>query len=176
MPIITFYVCYQTRKREISYDSSMTIRDFLLDFLKKNNLPVINFESDYLFKIGDELLNNKLDCKLEGVIEEDDIIGIYKVTSINLGGGLSTIDVSKNKTKEYEPARSGPSYRQGCNGLNIQSKCKNRNCSAYNDTIYVKIGYVENWNILQHLENQVCCPMCKKMVKPINFWFYISKF
>ena len=87
------------------------------------------------------------------------------------GGGIETVDVSKNITKEYEPGNSGLSYRKGCNGLCIQSTCKNRSCKAYNDRIYVPIGYVTNWNLLIHQEDQVVCPCCKEMVKPENYWF-----
>jgi len=93
------------------------------------------------------------------------------IEQFEAGGGIETVDVSKNITKEYEPGNSGLSYRKGCNGLCIQSTCKNRSCKAYNDRIYVPIGYVTNWNLLIHQEDQVVCPCCKEMVKPENYWF-----
>lgn len=115
------------------------------------------------------------------LLDDDDTLekhGIpYKATLDFLGqfkaGGwcIETVDVSKNITKEYEPAKSGPSYRRGCNGLCIQSTCKNRSCEAYNERIYAPIGYVENWNLFMHQEEQVVCPSCREMVKPDNFWF-----
>jgi len=156
MSIINFFVIYgRGIKKKVSYDSSMTLRDFLLDYLKKNNFTGSLDKRDYIIKNGDLCLNHKLDIKLEELIEEDEVIDIDKCAEINLGGGLSTVDVSKNITREYEPGNSGLFYRQGCDGLNIQSKCKNKNCTAYNDTIYVKIGYVEQWNLLDHLEDRV---------------------
>ena len=113
------------------------------------------------------------------VLEDYDIISHFVkedaklviMTRLVAGGGINTVDISKNITNECEPALNGPSYREGCNGLCIQSICKNKNCVAYNDTIYVKIGYVQNWNLSEHLENQVLCPSCRKLVKPKNYYF-----
>ena len=96
---------------------------------------------------------------------------LYFIGQFLAGGGIETVDVSKKITKEYELGNSGLSYRKGCNGLCIQSTCKNRSCKAYNDRIYVPIGYVTNWNLLIHQEDQVVCPCCKEMVKPENYWF-----
>ena len=87
------------------------------------------------------------------------------------GGGISTVDISKNITNESEGAKNDPSYREGCKGLCIRSICKNKNCVAYDDTIYVKIGYVQNWNLSNHLKDQVLCPSCRKMVRPKNYYF-----
>jgi len=93
-----------------------------------------------------------------------------------VGGGVNTVDISKNIMNECEPAKSCPSYRYGCDGLNIQATCKNRKCEAYNDTIYIKIGYVKNWNLNAHLKDQVLCPSCRKMVKPKNYYFFECKY
>ena len=95
------------------------------------------------------------DCGIEEGVEIRVIDRLYN-------GGMDTVDISKNITKECEPAKSAPSYREGCNGLCIQSICKNKNCVAYNDTIYVKIGYVQNLNLNDHLKDRVLCPSCKK--------------
>lgn len=92
------------------------------------------------------------------------------------GGGVNIVDISKNITNECGPSKIGPSYRDWRYGLNIRSTCKNRNCDAYNDTIYVQIGYVENWNLNTHLKDQVLCPCCRKMVKPKNFYFFKCKY
>ena len=114
------------------------------------------------------------------LLKDDDILGNLGISEgktytftciIEVTGGFETVDVSKNNTSEYNPAKSGPYYRQGCNGLCIQSTCKNSRCEAYNDRIYVKIGYVNNWSLLEHQDEQVLCPCCKDMVKPENYWF-----
>ena len=115
---------------------------------------------------GERLRDNKTISDY-GIKEDDTISVVEKL----FGGGMDTVDISKNITKECEPAKSGPSYREGCNGLSIRSICKNKNCVPYNDTIYVKIGYVQNWNLNDHLKDRVLCPSCKKMVKPKNYYF-----
>ena len=107
-------------------------------------------------------------------IEDDD--NLFAKTFVSGGGGVNTVDITKNITNECEPAKSGPTYREGCNGLNIQAKCKNNNCNAYNDTIYVKIGYVQDWNLNAHLKDQVLCPSCGRMVKPKNYFFFECKY
>lgn len=103
----------------------------------------------------------KPDCIIT-VIKSDDIIG---------GGGIKTVDFTKNITKEYKPSSNGPSYQIGCNGLCIQSTCKNEECEAYNERIYIRIGYVSNWNLFDHQEDQVVCPSCNEMVNAENYWF-----
>ena len=82
------------------------------------------------------------------------------------------MDISKNKTKEVSPAKSAPSYRYSTGGLNIRATCKNDNCIAYNDVVYIQIGYVQNWNLFEHLEDKVVCPSCKEMVNPENYYFW----
>ena len=147
----------------------------------------IKVENSYTISKVKELIKkeNQISGEIElifnGIIFGDndtlETCGISSGATLNFvgqfeaGGGLETVDVSKNITKEYKPANSGPSYRRGCNGLCIQSTCKNRSCKAYKDRIYVPIGYVENWNLLMHQEDQVICPCCKEMVKPENYWF-----
>lgn len=90
---------------------------------------------------------------------------------LHYSGGIETVDVSKNKTRECTPGNNGLSYRKGCNGLCIRSTCKNSSCETYNDTIYIQIGYVDNWNLFYHQEDQVVCPSCREMVKPENYYF-----
>ena len=92
------------------------------------------------------------------------------------GGGLMTVDVSKNKTKIVPFGNTGKKYRIVCPGLNIKSKCKNKACEAYKDTIYIKIGYVTKWNLLNNLKEKVRCPSCNERVKPLNFGFWLCRY
>ena len=85
--------------------------------------------------------------------------------------GIDTIDVSKNKTKSYGVCHANKIYQIAGKGLSIKSECKNNRCEAFNDYIYVTIGYVEKWNIVANLEEQVICPICNEPVMPINFYF-----
>ena len=170
MTIISFEVETRFDIIVVSYDSSMTIRNFLLDFGKKHSIDV----EEYAFLYNGKVLNNPI--YLYKTLEDLEVKNqshIFLRYSPLCGGGPTTVDVSKNLTKECEPAKAGPSYRKGCYGLNIRSICKNTNCEAYNNTIYVKIGYVQDWDLCQHIKKKdVLCPSCRKMVKPINYYFY----
>ena len=174
MPTISFIVEDEGKNRYVSYDSSIKIRDFLTDYLTKNSLYVTLDISVYTFSFGSKVLNTArfLEKDLGNVIQNGQVIRLTRKHDIHYsGGGITTVDVSKNITKEGEPASSGPSYRDGCRGLNIQSKCKNSNCEAYDDIIYIQIGYVNDWNLCAHLRDKVLCPSCKKMVIPLNYYF-----
>ena len=105
------------------------------------------------------------------MIRDQQIVTFYRKEGIHYSGGIETVDISKNITKEVEPGNSNLSYRLGCNGLCIRSTCKNENCIAYNDVVYARIGYVQNWNLFEHLEDSVVCPSCKEMINPENYYF-----
>ena len=85
--------------------------------------------------------------------------------------GVNTVNISKNIIENIGFGNSGLKYRQSCYGLNIKSICKNNNCTAYKDTIYIKIGFVRGWNLLENLKEKVICPMCNRRVSPLNFGF-----
>ena len=142
--------------------------DTIIDLKKKYGC-----NENYIWKLGDRLLEDEKRIS-DYDIEEDDTIDSILMKEIEEGGGVfgvETIDVSKNNTKNIGFGHSGKHYRLVSYGLNIQSKCKNKNCLAYEDTIYVIIGFVTNWNLLNNLQT-IVCPECKKRVKPLNFGFY----
>jgi len=130
-------------------------------------------ERGILLKFNGEILENDKTIGYYGIEDDDTLIANNPVPG---GGGVNTVDISKNITNECEPAKNGPTYRESCNGLNIKAKCKNKNCNAYNDTICVKIGYVQDWNLNAHLKDQVLCPSCGKMVKPKNYYFFECRY
>ena len=109
-------------------------------------------------------------------------IGITKDTLIFImnqaisGGGIMTVDVSKNETKIVPFGNTGKKYRIVTQGLNIKSECKNSSCEAYNDVIYIQIGYVTRWNLLNNLKEKVRCPSCNARVKPLNFGFWMCRY
>ena len=117
---------------------------------------------------GDVLKNDKTFEYYD--LEDDDLI-ISSVKNKGGGFGLNIVDLSKNFTKNLSFDPSAPSYKEVSYGLNIQSKCKNKSCRAFEDFIYIKIGYVSNWDLFHNL-NIVQCPECNKKVKPLNFGFY----
>ena len=128
-------------------------------------------QDDYVqWKFGGEALEND---KLISDYDLEDGDRIDSFIRMEGGGGmfgLETIDVSKNNTKNIGFGSSGKYYRSVGWGLSIQSKCE-----AYEDTIYVQIGFVTNWDLLKNLK-EVVCPACKKRVKPLNFGFYNCKY
>ena len=174
MSIINFKVDDDGIVISVSYDASITIKDFIRDYLAKNSNYVSLDTSVYSFSVGAKNLISPrfLDKQLKDVIKTDSIVYFTKKKEIQYAGGIETMDISKNKTKEVSPAKSAPSYRDSTEGLNIWATCKNNNCIAYNDYVYIKIGYVQNWNLFDHLEDKVVCPSCKEMVNPENYYFW----
>ena len=174
MSIINFKVYdeYKNIQNNVSYDASITIRDFILDYLAKNWDNVSLDTNEFVFKIGAKVLNSRLNVKLGDVIRKDSTVTVHRKMDLHYsGGGIETVDVSKNRTKEVSPGKGGPSYRYASNGLNIRATCKNSSCIAYNEVVYIQIGYVQNWKLFDHLEDKVLCPSCKEMVKPENYYF-----
>ena len=174
MSIINFKVDDQGKAISVSYDASITIKDFILDYLAKHCKNEPQDPNQYSFLFNGKPLNNPrfrfLDKQLKDVIKTDSIVKLKRPYRLD-GAGIETVDISKNKTKEVSPAKSAPSYRYASGGLNIRATCKNDNCIAYNDVVYIKIGYVQNWNLFDHLEDKVVCPSCKEMVNPENYYF-----
>ena len=173
MSIINFKVDDDGIVISVSYDASITIKDFIRDYLAKHcNYKSLDPNQYYIY-VGSKYLNSPrfLDKQLKDVIETDSIVTFRRKMEPHYSGGIETVDISKNKTKEVSPAKSAPSYRNGIEGLNIWATCKNNNCIAYNDVVYIQIGYVQNWNLFEHLEDKVVCPSCKEMVNPENYYF-----
>ena len=176
MSKINFYVRDEEEGKDIpvSYDSSITVKDFILDFTRNHTSFAAADPKVYTFLTGAKILNSKryIDRQLKELIQEKNVVKFRRQKTMHYSGGpgILTVDVSKDITKEYEPAQSGPSYQTGCNGLTIQSTCKNENCIAYNKTVFIPIGYVNNWNLFEHLEEDVLCPSCKEMVNAKNYW------
>lgn len=173
MSIINFKVDDDGKVISVSYDASITIKDFIRDYLAKNSNYVSLDSSVYSFSVGAKNLISPrfLDKQLKDVIKTDSIVYFRRKQELHYFGGIETVDISKNKTKEVIPGKSGPSYKYVSKGLNIEATCKNNNCIAYNDFVYIQIGYVQNWNLFEHLEDKVICPSCKEMVNPENYYF-----
>ena len=158
----------------VSYDASIKIREFILNFTGEHTSYATTETNVYKFMLGARCLNSPqfLDKQLRDLIHDGAIIRFIRCSNCSYSGpGVSTVDISKDITKEVNPGNSGLSYRLGCDGLCIRATCKNENCIAYNDIVYCRIGYVYNWNLLDHLEDSVLCPCCKEMVNPDNYYF-----
>ncbi len=157
------------------------IEDALIQFLQKTNSIIdLSVEKTTFFFKG-KILNKShyLQKSLSEIFKfENNIVKVMDNGSVIGGGGffgIETIDISKNKTKNIGFSSSGPYYRSVWYGLNIQSKCKNKSCVAYEDTIYVKIGFVQNWDLLCNRQ-KIICPECNRKVVPLNFGFFNCKY
>ena len=182
MPIIKFQVKWKDYKEDIdktfdvAYDSSTTIRNFIKDFARKINMTEETLSKKYIFRFSFRGFNNFIgiylsNTKLGNIIKENQIIYLTRPGGfISIGGELSIVDVSKNKTKEFEQSENTPWYNIGGDGLNILSKCRNKECNAYNDEICINIGYVQNWDTFTN-SDKIKCPCCGYKVKPLNFAF-----
>ena len=183
MPIIKFQVKLKDNKEgiditfDVAYDSSTTIRNFIKDFARKINMTEENLMKKYVFFFPIRGFNNFIsyfmsNSKLGDIIKENQIVYLSRpvIRPIIIGGDLSIVDISKNKTKEFEQSENTPWYNIGGDGLNILSKCRNKECIAYNDEICINIGYVQNWDTFTN-SDKIKCPCCGYKVKPLNFAF-----
>ena len=100
----------------------------------------------------------------------------FRSNIIDYGGGygLNIIDISRNNTKIIEIDDKAPSYRVVTSGLGVQALCGN-DCEAKNKIVYCSLGFVRDYDILQHL-SEIKCPSCKKVVYPKNFGFIYCKY
>ena len=186
MSVIEFLIFYDSGKEyHESYDSTLTIREFILDFLKKIQYEVRygeveNAKKDFAFLYNGKILNSEkfLDEKIGNIMRGKKFVKIQFKNIGNIIGYVKSFDpseASKYMTKEYQPGYKNLSYRKVNSGLNIQIKCNNEGCLAKNTIIYIPLGYVEEW----HLQS-IICEYCKHKVDPINFWIkdcnYVIKF
>ena len=173
MSMICFKVSIRGEMIDVVYNSSKTAKEFILDFTE-NYTNFTTFDpSIYVFKSGAKIINSPrfLNKKLCWLIKENQTVYFVRKADLNYSGGeLSTVNISKNKTKEIQHTPNDIWYKYKNNGLNILSKCRNKECIAYNDDICINIGYVQNWDIFTNLD-EINCPCCGNKVKPLNFAF-----
>ena len=177
------FICDNIEPVNMAFPKTTKIEDALIQFLKKTNSIIELNPENISFVHGPIILNRPENLKksLFGIFKPKDrrkIVKVFDYGGIKGGGGcfgVPTIDVSKNKTENIGFSKSGKHYRLVRYGLNIQSKCKNSNCIAYKDTIYVQIGFVKNWNLV-YKHDTIVCPECKEKVMPLNFGFFNCKY
>ena len=162
----------------ISINSSSTVRELLMEYLKlQNEAYTLDYALNNLsFIIGGLPLIKYLDKQINQIrkFKPEAFIQVRDTFTVEGGGGgITTVDISKNNTLTLSFSSTAPNYREVCDGLNIKSICKNKNnsCDALNDVIYIKIGFVKNWNLCENLEKKVKCPVCGGRVKPLNYGF-----
>ena len=165
----------------------MDVTIIILDMCGRKSTLILNKnmtigEAKMLYGRGDpqwkfegKILKNEKTL-LDYDIEDDDIITSNdRSGGGGLGGfGLNTIDVSKNNVTTLELSYDGPFYRRVGYGLNIQAVCGN-DCETKDKEVYCPIGFVDDYDILQNLEN-IRCPACNNEIYPKNFWFWECKY
>ncbi len=163
MKIILKYFKGKGKEKVIVVDENETIEEAKLKSGYGIN-AVWNYE-------GAILMSDKT-FKYYEIDEGDTIVIVDKVVGGG-GFGFETIDVSKNQTKNIGFSNAGPYYQYVIPGLSIISECKGKKieCEAKNKRIYIKIGYIRNWDLHNNL-NKVICPACKQRVIPLNFGFW----
>lgn len=130
----------------------------------------INGESkNVVWKFDGQVMNNSKTLSYYGIEDGDIIISVYNIVGGGGCFGLNTIDITKNQTRIVEFDPNAPYYRYVLYGLNIQAICGN-DCIAKDKIVYCKIGFVRDYNLLNHL-GDIKCPACHNEVYPKNFGF-----
>ncbi|GMF49937.1 unnamed protein product [Phytophthora fragariaefolia] len=70
---------------------------------------------------------------------------------------------------EQEFSAVAPTWRICCKGLNIEGRCKNRACAAYNELVIHPQKFVL-FNLM--VDGDVTCPNCRSKVTPVTCGFY----
>ena len=173
MTILNFFVSDDEKKTPVSYDSSISVRDFLLDYLKNNTNCVTLDTSVYTFKFGGKILNSNrfIDKKLGDLIRQGGIINIFRKRDIHYSGyGIDMADISNEKglvRGNYD--KEVPKWNYITTGLNVTGKCENNLCEAYGEEVDCKIG-LGTFDLIGDCD-QVKCPMCKKEIEPLTCTF-----
>jgi len=165
----------------IAISPTSLIKELLLEIFKKEGKQdsankFLELDSIMIYA-GRKLLKKE---DLNKTVKEmrlinNNIIKINDTGNITGGIGLKIVDISQNKVKNLSFAESAPKYRYVIDGLNIKSICKNPSCEANEQVIYIKIGFVEDWNLFQNV-TKIKCPICETKVVPINFGFSGCKY
>jgi hypothetical protein len=170
MSVLSFYVNNEGKIENVSYDPTLTVREFILDFLNKIQYHFgenFGFEK-FTIKCRCKVLNTGkfLDKKIGDYIPPNGTVNFFRKQEIC--GCHITFEPSKASkyiAKEYQPGYKNLSYTKVNNGLNIQIKCNKGSCLANNTIIYVPLGYVEDF-----LFTEPICQYCKNKAETINFW------
>jgi len=93
----------------------------------------------------------------------------YNRNEDNKGGSFNFVDVNDLfAIKKLKTGTSRP-WKKYIPGLNLEGKCRNKNCQAFNKIVICKIGYVNyNFNDNENVNN---CPMCNQKIIPESCGF-----
>ena len=91
---------------------------------------------------------------------------------INNGGNFNFIDVNNiNGIKKIPIGKKVSRWKKYVPGLNLEGKCTNETCEAYNKKVICQIGYTDyNFDNVKE-DNKIICPICKNKVIPLSCGF-----
>ncbi|ETM43316.1 hypothetical protein L914_11180 [Phytophthora nicotianae] len=162
---ITIFIKTLTNQNILVHcDSTDTVGDIKIRIQEKENLDP---EYQRLIFAGKEL-EDHLSLYSYGIKNKSQV---HLVRLMRGGGARSRTfaDVSNDSLlTELDFADDGPEWLTVYEGLNIEGRCKNVSCEAYQETI-VHPKRFEPFNLMQ---DDIQCPMCFTNVKPRTCGFY----
>jgi ubiquitin len=107
-------------------------------------------------------------------LEDDRTLSDYnKESTLHLvlklsGGGYLFADVSSDKHLHVKQwSKTAPDWRIACNGLNLEGRCQNTACVAYNNMVIYKAGF----GVTNVCRVQCKCPICETQFVPTTCGF-----
>ena len=101
------------------------------------------------------------------------------VTRLRGGGGEPPLFVdvqNENALMKVQFSSSAPAWRVCNKGINIEGKCTNASCKAYNQMVIYKHGF----HLFDLLHSKAYCPICSNEIVPVKpgftscFWHIVS--
>ena len=174
---IGFMIIYGNKKYDVSYDENITLKNFMLDFIKKHNLPE-RLDTKYcIFKLRDKLIITQkfMNKKLKEVIEPEDMICLTQ--EINAGGGVPLVltDVSNNKVMKIDCDYALTLQLDRIHmGINIFGICKNEKCVNYKKKTISNFRK-DSIDMIKEKPN-IKCERCNEIIIPKTLGFYMCKY
>ena len=175
--MIKFTVVDNGQENDVEYNSSMTCKEFMLDYLRKFYDDVTLDTKKYTFKAMSKLLNipKYLEKKLSDVIMPGSRVYLFRKLGMSYSGapspiGLDMADISNREgLVEGNYNSSAPDWRLVTKGLNVSGICQNSSCRANGEEVGCQIGF-GSFDLVSDCD-EVKCPMCKKEIEPITCIF-----
>ena len=176
MSTLNFYVNDDVKGKSIpvSYNSSMTIRDFLMDFLNNHSDYVSLDTKVYTFTVGSKVLNSNkfIDRKIEDIIPQGGKVLLIRKQELHYSGGGFGIDMADISNEEGLVKRNfgkAQKWNYITRGLNVTGKCENNSCEAYGKEVDCQIG-LGVFDLVGDCD-RVKCPMCQREIEPLTCTF-----
>ena len=93
--------------------------------------------------------------------------------------GVHGVDISEENKANIDLAKIGPEYYIVNYGLNVECKCINKKCKAFNNFVIIQVGFIKDYVMCANMK-KFTCPMCKSKVSKQdyfrNIFFYKCKY